>query len=380
MRSERALDTAPATILPSALPSPRIVEIGAWGLFQQTRPDSTLLLWTCEEDQVAPSHNVREFNLKEFWRLRRRIRSGEFDLIVVYPTTRHPPWHWRPLRSLFHRPLAPWRRFARLFGIQALRLLPQRVPIVVVDNDDMRTIPRHNAFLLDRCRYYFKRELPIDRWQVFQRTVHPEMPSTRFRGKPRNRERIAKLRPWAIGFACPGRELPAMVFPEKTIDVFVSVTIEDRSTVRIDGIAELRRLAAEGDIRIFIAEQRMLYTDFMATMARAWITWSPEGFGWNCIRHHEAAAVFSVPLINQPTVVRWHPMIVGVHALYYSADVPGDLSRVIRAALKDSRRLNEMANAARQHVAQHHLIPWRHAEQLLNYALGRELPPGGVDM
>ena len=42
-------------------------------------------------------------------------------------------------------------------------------------------IARHNLFLLDRAKYFFKRELPVDRWQVFQRTGHVGLPGPRFR-------------------------------------------------------------------------------------------------------------------------------------------------------------------------------------------------------
>lgn len=368
--------------MPTDVPEPLnadtpIVEIGGSGLLSRVDPRTATLLWTSEEDLGEPKPaNVREFTLRECWRLWRRAWRYEIDTIVVYPPTRHPPWHWRPLRSVFHRPIGPWRRFIRLFGIQALRLLPKRMSVIVVDSDDMRTIPRCNAFLLDRCTWYFKRELPIDRWQVFQRTVHPEMPSTRFRNKPRNRQRIEKLRPWAIGLMSDTPTLPPMEFPEKTIGLFVA-TATNSSTVRPAGLAELRALAARRK-DIFISEGRLLHDEFMRTMTRSWLTWSPEGFGWDCIRTYEAASVYSIPVINQPTIVRCRPLLEGVHALHYDADVPGSLARVVEAALADPERLRRIATAAREHVAAHHVTPWRQAEQLLAYRSGLETPPGGI--
>lgn len=361
-------------------PIKTIYEIGAIGLISRVAPERAKLVWIGEEDpQTDDERRSQQFNLKALFELLHRSARDEIDFIVVYPATRHPPWHWRPLRSLGHRPLRPWQRFIRLFGIQALRLLPHRIPLFVVDYDDMRTVPRFNVFLLDRCRYYFKRELPIDRWQVFQRTVHPEMPSTRFRERAVNRDRIAKLRPWSIGFSTAAPELPSSEFPEKTIDLFVSLAVSGSSTVRMQGLAELRELAKRND-RIFIADRRLPRDEFLATMARAWLTWSPEGFGWDCFRHYEAGAFYSVPVINQPTIVRDRPLRPGEHAFYYDADIPGSLSSVVEAALGDRERLKKMAIAAHDHVATHHVFPWRQAARLLRYAQGLEVPPGGMDM
>lgn len=356
--------------------SPPIVEIGDAGLVARVDPANAELLWTGEEDLARPTpENVREFGLREFWRLWRRAWRYEIDTIVVHPS-RHPPWHWRPLRSMFHWPPRPWSRLVRLFGIQAIRLLPRRMAVIVVDDDAMRTIPCCNAFLLDRCTWYFKRELPIDRWQVFQRTCHPAMPSTRYRNKPRNRARIEKLRPWAIGLPSDGPTLPEMPFPDKTIGLFVAVAANS-STVRTTGLAELRALAARrGDV--VIADARMRHDEYMRTMAAAWLTWSPEGFGWDCIRHYEAASVCSVPVINQPTIVRFAPLLEGVHALHYDADVPGGLTRVIEEALADTGRLRRIAAAARAHVAAHHLTPWTRVDQLRAYRAGLATPPGGI--
>lgn len=359
--------------------SPPIVEIGNAGLLSRVDPANAMLLWTSEEDLAASApENVREFGLREFVDLWRRAWRYEIDTIVVHPPTRHPPWHWRPLRSVFHWPPRPWRRFIRLFGIQAIRLLPRRMSVLVVDGDDMRTIPRCNAFLLDRCTFYFKRELPIDRWQVFQRTAHPEMPSTRFRRKPRNRSRLEKLRPWAIGYLSDGPSLPETAFPEKTIGLLVAVATNS-STVRHTGLEELRALAARRK-DIFIAEERLRKDEFCRLMSQAWLTWSPEGFGWDCIRHYEAAAVYSVPVINQPTIARFHPLLEGVHALHYDADVPGSLTAVVEAALADPERMRRIATAARAHVNAHHITPWRRAEQLLAYRAGAETPPGGITL
>src|SRR5262249_22894590 len=151
------------------------------------------------------------------------------------------------------------------------------------------------------------------------------------------------------------------------------------STVRLEGLAELRALSARRP-GIVIADARLPFDEYLRTMSRSWLTWSPEGFGWDCIRHYEAAVCQSVPIINRPTIIRHHPLEEGIHAFHYDPDVPGALTAVIEQALANLPRLQEMAIAARNHVARFHLTPWSHADALLRYLSGEEKPPGAIDM
>jgi len=358
-------------------PAPRVIEIGDFAYIALAYPQNATIIWTAEESHGPPAPaNLREFGLTEMWRLMQAAHAGKIDLIVLH-VDRNPPWHWRHLRCLLHRPFRPWQRLLRMFGTFVVRLLPKKIPLFVIDTDDMRTIARHSTYLLDRCTYYFKRELPVDRWQVFQQTAHPEMPSTRFRRRARNRARIAKLRPWSIGFRTESRPLPPAEFPDKTIDLLAAVSVNS-STVRMEGIAELRALSARRP-GIMIVDRRLPLDEYLRMMSQSWLTWSPEGFGWDCIRHYEAAVCQSVPVINRSTIIRYRPFIEGTHALHYDPDVPGGLTGVIERALADLPRLRAMAIAAREHVARFHLMPWSYADALLSYLSG-EQPPGGLDL
>jgi len=359
------------------LESARVVEIGHHDVFRLARPDRSFLLWTGRVAK-APAENWADFGWGEFNRLRQRIAHGEVDLIVAYADDR-APWHWRKLHDAMRRPWQPIRKFVRSFGVPLVRFLPRDVPLVVVDYSDSQAIARHNHFLLDRCRYYFKRELPVDRWQVFERTGYGGLPSTRFRHRPSNRRRVEKLRPVALG--CPVESIPPaeMPFPEKTSDVFAALSLPDSSTVRLAGVEELRALQAEG-VRVDMTTERIPQDEFYKRMAESWLTWSPEGFGWECFRHYEAPMQLSVPVINAPKIARQNPLRDGEHALYYRPDEPGDLARTIRSALADKGRLRCMAEAARRHVHAHHLWPWRQAEALLRYGLGLEDAPGGLKL
>jgi hypothetical protein len=141
--------------------------------------------------------------------------------------------------------------------------------------------------------------------------------------------------------------------PEKRVDVFFAGRLET-SAVRLAGVPELRALAREG-VRVDLAPERLDRPEFYRRSARAWITWSPSGYGWDCFRHYEAPLCGSVPLINEPSIVRHAPFRAGEHALYYRV-APGELNRAVRTALADRRELARIAAAARDHVLRHHTL------------------------
>ena len=106
-------------------------------------------------------------------------------------------------------------------------------------------------------------------------------------------------------------------------------------------------------------------------MAAAWLAWSPGGLGWDCYRHYEAPLVGTVPLINNPTILRYQPLRDGEHAFYYAPE-PGGLAEVARKALADKPRLRKIAEAARAHVRARHVLRAR-VEHVAATVLGRRL-------
>jgi hypothetical protein len=350
----------------------QIVEIGSHTIMKAAFPDRTRSL--CTYRKPIPPYD--SFSFRTAWEAWRAIRAGQIDLIVVWASP-YAPWNFRELKAVFGRPFRPLQSLVRILGVQSLRFLSTTIPIVAIDNEDARTIAPHNMFLLDRAKWFFKRELPIDRWQVFQHTAHAGIPGARFRTRPANRMRIAKLRPISIGVTRTTAVPQTMPIPPKTADVFVALTLEGGTSVRNEGIAQLRRLAAEGFV-VDVAETRLEHSEYRERMSRAWLTWSPEGLGWDCFRHYEAPLAHSVPVINTPTIVRYRPLLDGVHAVYYYADDPDSLGQKIRAALCDKEGLLRMAQAARLHVLQYHLRPRPFADAILAFGLGLEEPPSGV--
>ena len=334
---------------------PRVIEIGEVPLMRQAYPDTTEFFSTGPRPPADLGPNDRHVSLNTLGQLRRRLAARDVDIVVVQPA-QHTPWSVRGLsRDLF-------RRSTLLGQVPLLRTLgPQLIrgrvaaPIAVWDIEEVPYIFPHNFYLLDRVDLYFKRELPPDHWRVFMSTDHWRTPTPRYRAIARNRARIAKLRPLSLGppFNVVGhpaaQPVPAQ---EKTSDVFFSGRVENSSTVRGRGLAELLRLREAG-FRIDIADKPLPTEEFLRRCAKAHIVWSPEGFGWECFRTYEAALCGSVALMNRQTVDRHEPLKDGIHALYYDVE-PGELTRVMTTALADKDSLARIAAAGRAHVLQHH--------------------------
>jgi len=279
------------------------------------------------------------------------LGRADLELIVCHPNFSRP-WGLRALgRAIFSsRLLAGRSPLVSAFGPELLRWRG-RAPLIVLDHEDLPLINRDNLFLLDRCRLWFKRELPVDHWRVFLKTAHPNLPTPRFRLQARQQARIAKLRPISLGLPTDAESLPLPPQP-KTADVFFLARVDGSSTVRARGLVELRALADHGVV-VDIPDAPLPRAEFYRRCAAAQLVWSPEGYGWDCFRHYEALACGSVPLINQPTIDRHQPLTAGEHALYYDPE-PGGLTRAIRAALQDKPALARIAEAGRAQVMAHH--------------------------
>ena len=354
--------------------APRILEIGSIPYLHESYPRTTDFYSTWAEETAADPANGRHIvSLSNLATLARRVADPSYDLIVVQAGA-YSPWSLRALnRLLFRRSaLRGSVPLVRAFGSQLLR---GRVgaPVAVLDLDDPAVIDGSNLFLWDQATAYFKRELPSDHWQVFNGTLHWRVPTQRFRSEARHRERIAKLRPMSLGVPFPviKRAVPApLPAAEKKVDVFFAGRVEGSSTVRERGYQELLALRAEGVV-IDVPEKPLALDEYLARCARAWMVWSPSGYGWQCFRTYEAGLCGTVPLVNRPTIEQHRPLVEGVHALYYDVE-PGGLGRAVRAALQNRARLMTMAAAAREHV-----LAWHTPKALARYLVETTLQMAG---
>ena len=333
----------------------RILEIGDHTHFKQTFFERTTLLWTGRQPpKTFARHDYADCTPRAFAQAMREVSARKFDIVIAYAGQRSP-WHPRYwLRAMFGR--APLTAAIRVFGVKWLRYMQMQTPIAVLDMHDILTIHRSNFFLLDIARLYFKRELPVDYWQSLYGTAHANLPTLRIRRNPRWQRRIAKLRPISLqtGTIDLGHS-DGDIFSGKTADVFFAGSVDGNSTVRGDGLRQLRNLADQG-LKIDVATERLSHTEFYQRMSRAWLAWSPSGLGWDCYRHYEAPQCLAVPVINYPTIARHRPLEDSVHAIYYAPEGDG-LIRAIKTALADKERLRQIAIAGRAHVLANHIGP-----------------------
>ncbi len=343
----------------------RILEIGDHHHFKQTLFDQTKLLWTGRRRPKLPPRDYADCTPRAFVQAMREAAAGKFHIVVVYAGQRSP-WHPRYwLRALFGQ--SPFAAAMRGFGVTWLRYVGAHPPIVALDMHDIPSIHPSNFFLLDRARIYFKRELPVDHWQSLCGTAHANLPTSRIRQNLHWQRRIAKLHPISLQAGAINLDrTDAEVFAGKTSDVFFAGAIAANSTVRSEGLAQLRKLAHRG-IRVDIAEARLSPDDYHRRLSQAWLAWSPSGLGWDCYRHYEAPQCLAVPVLNYPTIARDRPLQDGVHAIYYAPEGNG-LGSAIEAALADKERLERMALAARAHVRACH-VGAAFCERVLGLAL-----------
>jgi hypothetical protein len=326
----------------------RILEIGEFRMFKATLPEQTIRFSTTRRiEESRPGE--RRFDVAALRFTRRALRSHSFDLVVCYPPAagiRLPgDGTGRALARLIHTLLFRFRRL----GPQALRGAAT-MPIAALDYADEPQIGRHAFFLLDRCTRYFKRALPQDAAKAFLGPTSPytSMPSVHRSGI--YRRNASKLLPISVGIPpATLADLPA-TSPAKDTDLFFSGAYA-HSTVRERGKRQLDILRERG-VRLDLAEGALPRDEYLRRAAKAWLAWSPEGYGWDCFRHYETLAAGTVPIINQPSVQRYQPLIDGRHCRYYDPD-GDDLVRVVLDALQDRTQIARMAADGRAHVLQH---------------------------
>ena len=342
----------------------RILEIGSACLFKRTWPDR--VTWLCPGGRPARAPFpvvVPPFETAEAERrLTRELAEGKFDMVVYLakgvpgarPSRRRLlAWNVLPARRRDPDREAAWRLTSRV----------REVPLAVLDIQDATQINPADLPLLDRSEAFFKRELPRDASSLF------------FRWVDRRRRRAgipARMHPMPIALG-PERvaAVPAET-PEKTMDVYFSGNIGN-SGARRRGLEELVALRESGvDV---VVDRRRSLEEYMARSARARIVWSPEGYGEQCFRHYEAPLCGAVPVISRSSRILHRPLEEGVHCFHYDADVSGDLSRVLREALRDRSRLREMARLGREHVLRHHTFA-AVAQYIVETTLGTGHPAG----
>jgi hypothetical protein len=317
--------------------------------------------WFCRDN---PKHAIpagmRLFTLRDAWRLRRALREGKYDLVI---SCSNPDPIWRQDRNALSNGLKFLRKLLFEPGALGFYLVPwmlgqSNVPLAVFDWEDNTIIARKNWGLLRRATCYFKTQSPRNPFKAFLFQDRRNDCLFNIVRQPIYNEWIRKLRPFCVGITVPEnwRDLGAA---EKKTDVFFAGAAH-YSWARREGLRQLEELRAEGyniDLHITGTGAPNIPPDeFLRRCSEAWLVWSPEGAGWDCMRHYWAPLMGSVPLLNHPDTRRHEPLIDGIHAFYYGVE-GDDLKRVVRLALADKDKLRAMAPEARAFVLPRHTHP-----------------------
>lgn len=340
----------------------KILEIGQFCHVKRALPAQTTSIFTGENWAEIEGIDSRAFNLKLLPSLRRRILRADWDLIVCHVPVR-PVWDRKHGLSGAIKGLLRRLVHTRTLGTH---LLPVRgsTPLVMLDFNDEPWIPGHSFALLNRAVLYFKRELPTDFAKAFldqsaSLRTHADVMSSPFVARS-----LPKLRPMSAPIPEETVRMALETEAQKQTDVFFVGSVN--SAIRAAGLAVLKALQAEG-WRVDIAEGGLSMREYLARCARAWLTWSPEGYGWECFRHYEASLCLSVPVLSPPSIFRHQPLREGEHAIYYATEGDG-LRSALTKALSSKLRLEAMASAAREHVLRHHTLA-RTVEHILGMTL-----------
>ncbi len=288
--------------------------------------------------------------------LRKRLKAGWYDLVVYHIRAKvSAPWHrhhaaWRIAFEIAMWSLASFYKIA--WHCFHYVLSGTTTPLVIVDTQDAPRISKTESFWLDRCRFWFMRELPPNHMNLFLNMDRRCGDVVSIRRQKLLKRNFAKIKPFSLGFdpreAAPVAKAEAH---ERIHDVFYAGANRS-TTVRQQGLEELKALRSAG-LRVFIPEQHLSLPDFFRACAQSWLVWSPEGLGWDCHRHYEALMAYSVPLINSPTIERLWPLLAGEHCLYYRPE-KGGLTEAIESALRDREALLKIAEQGRAHILRHH--------------------------
>jgi hypothetical protein len=330
-------------------PNLKILEIGEFSLFKRNLPHQTTLVFTGYNPRHVRGIDHRPFGPALLPGLLRSLRRGDWDVVFCYPPAR-PLWDRK--QGAPRAAAGLLRRLARFrtLGAYVLKARPAS-PLVVLDYNDEAIIPAPALFLLDACVAYFKRELPVDFAKAFRDAAPRYRTPASVPSDPFFQRNVGKLYPVSAAVPEDTARLALETRAAKTTDIFFAGS-SSNSTVRARGFEQLAALAAEG-YAVDICPGGLSQAEYLARCARAWLTWSPEGYGWECLRHYEASLCLSVPILSQPSIYRHHPLQDHVHALYYRPE--GDnLRDVVVKALADKPALESMAHAARAHALRFH--------------------------
>ncbi|MFH5803936.1 hypothetical protein [Alienimonas sp. DA493] len=159
--------------------------------------------------------------------------------------------------------------------------------------------------------------------------------------------RLAYLPYWIDADRYPARPVAP---EEKDVDLLFVGAVN--SPEREEG---RRVLASMSDrYRVVVPEERLPFEEYCRLTARAWLTLSPQGYGYHGFRHYEAMLLGSIPVLHPPDPPVVHDFEDGRNCLIYE---PGRLRERLEAALADRRQTGAGLEDLRRYALDRHSVP-----------------------
>ena len=336
-----------------------------------------------------------------------RLTNREFDLILLadyngalfqYSTKKFLRKLYVLLQELFHRKGKTWASFVQYYRYMTslpftLKELSQSAPVIVIDMADFASLTLENLELLRASCFYFKREIPFNRFALFNvRHFTPEgrefinreassglAQSSRSESWKKKQLRLIPLIdrvqniPLGIADAQYTKLKKQRTFPQDIDVLFIGAAT---NTLRMRGQRLLQEIAANSSWNIVIKES-LPFDEYCRMIARSKITISIAGGGWDCFRHYEAVALGSVPLINKPTVdaVWWHSM---PEAIFFENTFSNFVARIEQLLNDDQGRAACLATLEQQ--IEKHALHSKIVEYIIQTALNNQRLGGRTDV
>jgi glycosyltransferase involved in cell wall biosynthesis len=301
-------------------------------------------------------------SLGRLWSLRRRLKRGEFDLVISGPIQNSA---WPRPKGLATCLAQAFRYFTykrrRLDSYWAPWLLSGtvrgKVPLAVFDFLDTPYVLPKDFPLLKAATLYFKVNLFFWRRQSL-------MPLENFFGMRRVISFTSKLRPLTHGIAPRSIPAKARSMRERDIDLcFTGTIVPLKSPDDMNPFVDLTQNPIRQEIyerceklknryRVFCSHGLVPLEEYRELLQRSKLIVCTESFGCETFRHYGVSAAGAVPLINWPYAQNYLPLQPDVQAIYFSL-MGDDFERTIARALSDPEKLDEIAQNARAFTLKH---------------------------
>lgn len=278
----------------------RYIEIGFVPLVKAAYPSETVFVdtrfsWEDRRGREPATGSILgrlQKIVSDCWQLLDLPSDSEIEGVFVRSRGAENSSMWRPNFAL---KAAAGHFLHRLAGYLSRK---HHCPLVVVDRTDEATIHPNDRWALDRCELYFKREVPLSRWAIFERLL----PTGKCVGVISRQPTFAswgkKIHALPLGIEDESVSHDDLAARPKMFDIFYAGSAHGLAR-RQRVSAAVARLATRG-YSISLAHGELSEEEFVQRLKSSRIAVSPGGIGWDCFRHYEITAAGTAMVLEAP--------------------------------------------------------------------------------